>query len=167
MAFSKIILNGVTQIDLTQDTVAAANLISPNTAHGANGQAVVGTASAGLSLAEFEATVASTDASLVLDIGDYTLPNKFIYFLKSDVTEGDGVNVVIRMACYTNETVVTHVNRYHAYKANLAADYYTPSNSGITISGSTLTLKYNNNHKFLSGATYGLQIYELDDTFFT
>ena len=46
MAISKIILNGVTQIDLTSDTVQASNLISPNTAHGADGEAIVGTASA-------------------------------------------------------------------------------------------------------------------------
>lgn len=47
MAISKIILNGITQMDLTSDTVAAANLIAPNTAHGADGEPVVGTASAG------------------------------------------------------------------------------------------------------------------------
>ena len=47
MAISKIILNGVTQIDLTQDTVAANNLISPNTAHGADGNPITGTASSG------------------------------------------------------------------------------------------------------------------------
>lgn len=48
MAISKIILNGVTQMDLTSDTVAASNLIAPNTAHGADGEAVVGTATAGI-----------------------------------------------------------------------------------------------------------------------
>lgn len=48
MAISKIILNGVTQMDLTQDTVAANNLISPNTAHGADGEAIVGSASQGI-----------------------------------------------------------------------------------------------------------------------
>lgn len=47
MAISKIILNGVTQMDLTQDTVAAGNLISPNTAHGADGEPITGTASGG------------------------------------------------------------------------------------------------------------------------
>lgn len=47
MAISKIILNGVTQMDLTGDTVAANNLISPNTAHGADGEPIVGTASGG------------------------------------------------------------------------------------------------------------------------
>lgn len=49
MAISKIILNGVTQMDLTQDSVQASNLISPNTAHGADGEAIVGTASGGSS----------------------------------------------------------------------------------------------------------------------
>lgn len=47
MAISKIILNGVTQIDLTSDTVATNNLIAPNTAHGADGLAIVGTATGG------------------------------------------------------------------------------------------------------------------------
>lgn len=47
MAISKIILNGVTQIDLTQDTVTANNLIAPNTAHGANGEVITGTAISG------------------------------------------------------------------------------------------------------------------------
>ena len=48
MAISKIILNGVTQIDLTQDTVTTNNLIAPNTAHGANGEAITGSASQGI-----------------------------------------------------------------------------------------------------------------------
>lgn len=67
MAISKIILNGVTQIDLTADTVAANNLISPNTAHGADGQAVVGTASGGSSawtkVAEKTITTSTTSTS--------------------------------------------------------------------------------------------------------
>lgn len=50
MAISKIILNGVTQMDLTGDTVAANNLLSPYTAHGADGQAITGTASGGSSM---------------------------------------------------------------------------------------------------------------------
>lgn len=44
MAISKIILNGVTQIDLTQDTVSASTLMSPETAHGADGEPLTGTA---------------------------------------------------------------------------------------------------------------------------
>ena len=49
MAISKIILNGVTQMDLTQDTVEASNLLQNYTAHGADGEAIVGTATSGSS----------------------------------------------------------------------------------------------------------------------
>ena len=42
MAISKIIYNGVTQIDLTGDTVDASNLISPNTAHKNDGTQITG-----------------------------------------------------------------------------------------------------------------------------
>lgn len=46
MAISKIILNGVTQMDLTGDTVAADKLLSPYTAHGADGEPITGTSTA-------------------------------------------------------------------------------------------------------------------------
>ena len=49
MAISKIILNGVPQMDLTSDTVEASNLLQNYTAHGADGNAIVGTATAGSS----------------------------------------------------------------------------------------------------------------------
>lgn len=42
MGISKVILNGVTKVDLTQDTVAANNLLSGETATGADGEAVEG-----------------------------------------------------------------------------------------------------------------------------
>lgn len=42
MAISKLILNGVTQMDVTQDTVAPENLFSGETATGADGEPVVG-----------------------------------------------------------------------------------------------------------------------------
>lgn len=43
MANSKIIFNGKTLIDLTQDTVAADKLLTGHTAHGADGEVVTGT----------------------------------------------------------------------------------------------------------------------------
>lgn len=43
MAFSKIILNGVTQIDLTSDTTNASKTLLNYTGHGADGEAFVGT----------------------------------------------------------------------------------------------------------------------------
>ena len=47
MAFSKIILNGTTLIDLTQDTVSTNSLMTSYTAHDAAGQSIVGTATGG------------------------------------------------------------------------------------------------------------------------
>lgn len=46
MAISKLILNGVTQMDLTGDTVVADKLLSPYTAHGADGEPITGTSTA-------------------------------------------------------------------------------------------------------------------------
>ena len=42
MAFSKVILNGVTLMDVTQDTVTAETLKQNETAHGADGMGIVG-----------------------------------------------------------------------------------------------------------------------------
>lgn len=47
MAIAKLILNGVVQMDLTQDTVTASTLIGPETAHNAAGEAIIGTATSG------------------------------------------------------------------------------------------------------------------------
>lgn len=46
MAISKIILNGVTQMDLTGDTVVADKLLQSYTAHGADGEPITGTSTA-------------------------------------------------------------------------------------------------------------------------
>ena len=47
MAFSKVVLNNSTLIDLTQDTVVADKLYQNYTAHGADGVAITGTATGG------------------------------------------------------------------------------------------------------------------------
>lgn len=48
MAISKIILNGVTQMDVTQDTVTTSTLLQGETAHDASGTQITGTASGGI-----------------------------------------------------------------------------------------------------------------------
>lgn len=129
----------------------------------------------GLSVDEFSATMASTDATIVFNCGDYTIPDQFILFLKSDVSEGDGTNIIIRSGYYTNETRVAMMSqpgnssqsRYFVWKASGTSDYYSPSGPNkLTKSGSTLSLIFSTSHKFLSGKTYSIQIYELDSTFF-
>lgn len=63
MAISKIILNGVTQMDLTSDTVQASNLIAPNTAHGADGEAITGTASSSTPTLQAKTNISPTTSS--------------------------------------------------------------------------------------------------------
>ena len=56
MAFSKIILNGTTLMDVTQDTVTAGSLLSGYTATGADGESVSGSLTA-MTTAEILAAV--------------------------------------------------------------------------------------------------------------
>ncbi len=96
MAISKIILNGVTQMDLTSDTVAANNLISPNTAHDAAGLPVVGTASGGIDAPVFTITWDEDNDYQVLSVSCNKTYNE-IYSL----TNNDGF-----LAAIENATVV-------------------------------------------------------------
>lgn len=131
----------------------------------------------GLSVATFTATATATDATISFAAGDYSIPDNYALFVKSDVTAGDGVNICITSGFYAHETIVpifniglTQQGRYFVYKANETTDYYSLGNGSqnyLTKSGSTLSLKFNNNHKFKSGGTYTIQVYELDDTFFS
>ena len=90
MAISKIILNGVTQMDLTSDTVAASNLLAPYTAHGADGEAVVGTASGGASnivTGTFKGTTTGAAMDVTLNYSGSGYPiGVFIYPSQSDVS---------------------------------------------------------------------------------
>lgn len=63
MAFSKVILNGQTLIDLTSDTVAEGNLISPNTAHNNAGVPITGTASGGGANLQAKTNISPTTSS--------------------------------------------------------------------------------------------------------
>ena len=64
MAISKIILNGVTQMDLTGDTTNASRTLSPYTGHGADGEAFTG------SLVEKVLTTKSITANGTYDAED-------------------------------------------------------------------------------------------------
>ena len=137
----------------------------------------------GLSVATFTATATATDATISFAAGDYSIPDKYVLFIKSDVAAGDGVNICITSGFETHQRIIPIITlalnaqgnysaqgRYFVYKANGDTDSYSPGDGAqthLTKSGSTLSLKFNNNHKFKSGGTYTIQVYELDDTFFS
>lgn len=69
MAISKVILNGVTQIDLTQDSVAANNLLSGETAHNNAGVAIEGSYT--VQTQTKSATPSETAQTITPDTGKY------------------------------------------------------------------------------------------------
>ncbi|MCR4963281.1 MAG: hypothetical protein K6B40_05305 [Firmicutes bacterium] len=76
MAISKLVFDGVTQMDLTGDTVAADKLLDDYTAHGADGEPVTGTyvAPAPTLLATATYTVNTSSTQLLLAVLIAVLP---------------------------------------------------------------------------------------------
>lgn len=70
MAISKITLNGVTQIDLTSDTVTASKLFDDYTAHGADGTVVTGSYVAPTARTSSDVTV--NGATVTVPVGAYS-----------------------------------------------------------------------------------------------
>lgn len=106
MAISKIILNGVTQIDLTSDTVAASNLISPNTAHGADGEPVVGTASQGITPTGTKNISITQNGTTTEDVTNYASAQ-----ITVNVPSGSSMNVQVAQGVNrVNTTTYTEVS---------------------------------------------------------
>lgn len=108
MSVNKVEIDGETVLDLTSDTVTSDNLAYGITAHGANGEVIVGTkkfcriysttnpaltASAGI----FTWTVPATDhgfTSKVLDISLYDSEGQMVF---TNVTIDSSYNIVVSM----------------------------------------------------------------------
>lgn len=71
MGYSKVIINGVTKLDLTEDTVTPEKLLSGVTAHNASGNKVVGLIQNGGSIEENE------NGDILIPSGYY--PSQVIY----------------------------------------------------------------------------------------
>lgn len=84
---SKLILNGVTQMDVTQDTVASNNLLSGNSAHGADGAPVSGSYTPSV----------STDFVVTIDYDsqdDTWKPDRTLAEIQAAYTAGKNIAVV-------------------------------------------------------------------------
>ena len=108
MAISKIILNGVTQMDLTQDTVAANNLLQSYTAHGADGEAITGTATAGSTINNQNKTVtpSETQQSISADngytgLGTVTVNAISSTYVGSGITQRSSTDLTVSGATVT------------------------------------------------------------------
>lgn len=152
MAISKIILNGVTQIDLTSDTVVANNLIAPNTAHGADGEAIVGTASGGGSsswtkIAETSYQVSTTSTSAadvaILETGH------------SEIWTSDKI-VYVRI----RDTAGKRTGYFYG-SDNFFINPYLKNGSTVTSMtyGTRFYIRYSTNYQFMLSMEYGANGY--------
>lgn len=125
MAISKITLNGEVQMDVTQDTVTANNLLSGETATGADGVKVTGVYTP-------PGSVTVTPLSVTTN-GTYTAPSGSAYSPVTVNVEGGGsASDDVLFIDYDG----TIVNSYSADDfANLSALPSNPSHSGLTSQG--------------------------------
>ena len=84
MAINKIIVDGVTKIDLSQDTVTADKVLEGVTFHDATGSSSVGTMTGG-----------------GVDVGDLTLYTKYAYNYDDFVSNGSAPQVTVYDENYT------------------------------------------------------------------
>lgn len=120
MAISKIILNGVTQMDVTGVTVQASNLIAPNTAIGADGEPVVGTASQGITPTGTKTISITQNGTTTEDVTNYASAQ-----ITVNVPTGSTKNVqyymgadYARAASYTATDVTLTVTKTGTYKVS-------------------------------------------------
>ena len=154
MAISKIILNGVTQMDLTADTVAANNLIAPNTAHGADGEPVVGTASGGgssMNVQTAQSTTRRNNTALgsIISLTCSKAGTYDVYWTcaRSNTSQTWGSQLYINGSAYgtENTTWSNNVQNNHltgvAIPANATVAIYGRSRSGYYIYVPQLTIE--------------------------
>ena len=186
MAISKVIFNGVTQMDVTDDTVAAVNLLSGYQATGADGEKVTGTMAGPswtlLGTANYTVNTTSTSAA---DVGTISCgasawtKNKILYvkvrdkagkrngyFLGSDVFFFNRQNANGGTTTINNASRAIHsVNSSGAYQFNFPSGtngygvygYSIASNGNVVIQS-----RYNSSNSLTINGTYNVEVYLLD-----
>lgn len=190
MAISKIILNGVTQMDLTADTVAANNLIAPNTAHGADGQAITGTASGGSSawtkvceksyqISNFTTTAATTEEEWATGHSELWTSDKIVYVrIRDTAGERKGYFYGSDQFFYnvhpvngnTTTSASTWIRTYFRYSNSSYGISTTNSTTGYGVYADTvysdgtirIRKRYSSTNSLTINGTYKVEVYLLD-----
>ena len=124
MAFSKIVLNGTTLIDLTQDTVQTTDVVSPKTFHKANGTSDTGTVASKTST---DVTVSGSNVTIPAGI--------YSSNVTKSVAQGTaGTPYAIKGTVYNNSVNITpYVANYTGY-----IEGGTLSGTGMQVTASEL-----------------------------
>lgn len=155
MAVNRVDYGGSTLIDLTADTVTADSLLSGFTAHGADGEPIIGTAD-GVHVAS--ATKApSSNATSISFSGLAAQPKAFMLIATTQITLSSTYYVTAVTSDGTN-TYGTYV-RKGSGSSSSAYNYVSSSYFSWTYSNGTLTVKSqssNSGGNFKSSVTYRL-----------
>ena len=108
--YSKIVINGVTKIDLTADTVDAAHLLEGFTAHGKNGAPITGTCTFDADTGDATATAAEI------------LTGKTAYVTGSKVTGSMANNGGVKGTIFNLTTLYTIPQGYHDGSGTVSID---------------------------------------------
>ena len=157
MGVNRVDYGGDTLIDLTQDTVTAASLLAGFTAHGADGEAITGTASAsGAHIAETTKSLSSNATSIAFT-GLSAQPKAFMLIATTQIT--------VSSTYYVSSVMSDGTNTYGAYVrkgsggSSSAYQYVSSSYFSWTYSNGTLTVKTQSSTYggyFKSSVTYRL-----------
>lgn len=156
MGVNRVDYGGDTLIDLTQDTVTAASLLAGFTAHGADGEAITGTASAsGAHIAETTKSLTSNATSIAFT-GLSAQPKAFMLIATTQIT--------VSSTYYVSSVMSNGTDTYGAYVrkgsgSSSAYQYVSSSYFSWTYSNGTLTVKTQSSTYggyFKSSVTYRL-----------
>lgn len=191
MAFSKIILNGVTQMDVTQDTVAADKLLTGYTATGADGEKITGTYSGGggaspytlITSAEYTVSTSSTSTTTLATI-DTGVPSisdgtKIVYvrirdkagkrsgyFFGSDTFILNPNSYNGTTAAQTNTACiairVVSTGNYGVYNGKYGI-FANAIQNGDNAGKIVLQTRYNSTYTLTINGTYKVEIFTLDN----
>ena len=176
MAISKIILNGVTQMDLTQDTTNASRTLSPYTGHGADGEAFTGgyvektfttksitengTYSASSDNADGYSSVTVNVPTGITPTGTKTIAIAENGTTTEDVTQYASAQITVNVpssGSAKNVQVAAGVNRV------ATTDYTTVSGQSITVAETGIYDVYWTGFRSSTSGTNGSQLY-INDT---
>lgn len=168
MAISKVILNGTTQMDLTDTTAVASDVASGKVFFLADGTQAIGTneGGGGGSTAQIATGSVTGDGTITLDISCNFAPDLiYVYGDMSDSANNRGIvsiTIVKDTVIYvSNDSSTSNTNENGAYIAHGISGYGSTSSAHATYSNETLTLDTVTNssaYRFRSGQTYNYRL---------
>jgi len=135
MAISKLILNGVTQMDLTQDTVNAASSLSGVTGHGADGESFTGSYVTPTARTASDVTVSG--ATVTIPAGAYASQVEKSVASGSATTPATTVSVTPSISVSSGGLITASASGTKSVTPTVSAGYVSSGTAGtITVSGS-------------------------------